>query len=84
MSEQTNAAAATPLKSFVDQLEQLASQKAAADAGLARVYGEAKRAGYDAKVIKKLLARRAGDPAARSEEEQLLEVYEAALSEGGA
>lgn len=83
MSEPNTAAAATPLKSFVDQLEAYARQKADADAGLARVYREAKTAGYDAKVIKQLIARRAGDPAARSEEEQLLELYETALLQQG-
>lgn len=75
-----NAKAATPLASFVDQLEQHNRERASADAGLARVYREAKVAGYDPKVLKRLLAERAGDPAAKSEEEQLLDAYRAALA----
>lgn len=81
MSDTPNTAAATPLSSFVKELEDLARTKAHADAGIARVYGEAHRAGYDKKVLKLLLAERAGDVTARSEQDQLLASYRAALLE---
>ena len=48
------------------------------------VYAEAKAVGYDAAILRKVIARRAVNPSDRAEADILLEAYEAALGEGPA
>ena len=47
------------------------------------VYAEAKGTGYDAKIIRKIVARRRADKDKLAEEQELIELYEAAIARHG-
>lgn len=72
------------LKEMLERYEALEGQKAGIDENLAGVLGELRSSGFDVKVFKALVKRRKHTPAALSEEEQLLGVYERAVAEAGA
>lgn len=76
---ETNSANAW-LKTFVERLERLAAERAAIEAQIAETYALAKGEGFDVKILKRLLKKRAGDAAQLSEEDSLLEMYEAAVA----
>ena len=79
MTDRTNAA---ELRAFIERIERLEAEKQDAADGQKEVYSEAKGRGYDAKIIRKVIARRKRDRQDLAEEAAILEVYEAAL-EGG-
>ena len=79
MTDRTNAA---ELRAFIERIERLEAEKQDAADGQKEVYAEAKGRGYDAKIIRKVIARRKRDRQDLAEEAAILEVYEAAL-EGG-
>ena len=79
MTDRTNAA---ELRAFIERIERLEAEKQDASDGQKEVYAEAKGRGYDAKIIRKVIARRKRDRQDLAEEAAILEVYEAAL-EGG-
>jgi uncharacterized protein (UPF0335 family) len=64
------------LKSFVERIERLAEEKDGLTADMREVYNEAKAAGLDTKVMRKLIARRKMDAEKRDEQDALLERYE--------
>lgn len=68
------------LRDLIARFERLQRERAAIDDDLATLWQEAKADGFDRKVLKRLLAERAGDPAAKSEEDQLLDTYRTALA----
>ena len=78
----TDRANAAELRAFIERIERLEAEKQDASDGQKEVYAEAKGRGYDAKIIRKVIARRKRDRADLAEEAAILEVYEAAL-EGG-
>lgn len=63
------------LKSFIERAENLAEQKAALLNDIKELFSEAKSEGYDAKVIKKVMAIRAKGRAEYEEEEAVLDLY---------
>lgn len=67
------------LRSLVSRIERLEEEKAALGADIREVYAEAKGHGFDVKVMRKAIKRRAMDKAKREEEEALLDLYMAAL-----
>jgi uncharacterized protein (UPF0335 family) len=67
------------LKTIVERVERLESDKAAIAADIREVYSEAKANGFDAKILRKLIALRKKEAAEREEEQSLLEVYMSAL-----
>ncbi len=67
------------LRSIVERIERLEEDKHQLTAELAYVYSEAKAQGFDAKIIRKLVALRKKEPAQRQEEETILGLYMAAL-----
>ena len=71
--------AAARLKSFVERIENLEEEKKATSEDIKDVYTELKSVGYDAKIVKKLIKRRAMDPEKRNEEDELLDLYEVSL-----
>ena len=79
MTDRTNAA---ELRAFIERIERLETEKQDAADGQKEVYSEAKGRGYDAKIIRKVIARRKRDRQDLAEEAAILEVYEAALEEG--
>ena len=78
----TDRANAAELRAFIQRIERLEAEKQDALDAQKEVYAEAKGRGYDAKIIRKVIARRKRDRQDLAEEAAILEVYEAAL-EGG-
>lgn len=67
------------LKSLVERIERLEEEKAALGSDIRDVYAESKGNGYCPKTLRKIIAIRKKDPAARAEESALLETYLSAL-----
>ncbi len=74
-----NAISAERLQSFIDRIERLEEEKAGIANDIKDIYAEAKSAGFETKIIRKIIALRKKEPQERSEEEMLLETYMAAL-----
>lgn len=67
------------LRAFVERIERMEEEKAAIAADIKEIYAEAKGNGYDAKILRKIVAIRKQDANERAEQEALLELYMAAL-----
>ena len=67
------------LRSFIERIERLEEEKRGIADDIKDVYGEAKGEGFDVKVLRKVVALRKKDPEERAEEEELLELYMAAV-----
>lgn len=70
---------ARELRAFVERIEALEAEKLERSEAISLVFSEAKGRGYDAKVLRKLIARRKRKPDDLAEEEAVLGIYEAAL-----
>jgi uncharacterized protein (UPF0335 family) len=71
--------AADRLRSIVERIERLAEEQKALAADVADIFTEAKSAGFDVKVLRKVLALRKLDTAALQEQDNLLDLYRRAL-----
>jgi uncharacterized protein (UPF0335 family) len=67
------------LKSFIERAERLEEEKAALSDDIKDIYAEAKATGFDTKTIRKLIRLRKMDVEKRREEDELLELYKAAI-----
>ena len=67
------------LRSLVERIERLETEKKTLSDDIKDIYQEAKSAGYDVKVMRQLIRIRAQEPAAVEEAETLLDVYRKAL-----
>ncbi len=67
------------LSSFVQRIERLEEDKKGIADDIKEVYAEAKGEGFDAKILRRVVALRKKDPEERAEEEELLELYMSAL-----
>lgn len=67
------------LKSLVERIEKLEEEKGAIGSDIKDVYGEAKGTGFDTKTLRKLIRLRKMDEEKRREEDELLELYRAAI-----
>lgn len=67
------------LRSIVNRIERLEEEKKALQDDIKMVYAEAAGNGFDAKIIRKIIAMRKRDPAELDEQETLLELYLSAL-----
>lgn len=67
------------LKSFIERLENLEDEKRELAEQIKEVFAEAKGEGFDVKTMRALLKLRKMKPHDRSEQEELLEVYKAAI-----
>ena len=76
---ETGGVAADRLRSFIERLENLEEEKRPVQDQLKEVLSEAKGEGYDTKVMRQLLRLRRMKPHLRAEQDELLEVYKAAL-----
>lgn len=70
---------AAELRQFIEQYEQLESEKKDIADQQKEVMAEAKARGYDTRAIRKLIALRKRDKDDLAEEEAVLEIYKAAL-----
>ena len=67
------------LRAFIERIERLNEEKKALSEDIKEVFAEAKGAGFDPKIIRKIVSIRGQDPEKRTEEETLLDLYMAAL-----
>jgi len=67
------------LRSLVERIERLDSERKALGSDIKDIYQEAKSAGFDAKVMRRLIAIRRQEPADVEEQDALLDVYRNAL-----
>lgn len=67
------------LRSFIERIERLEEEKAGLAADIRDVFAEAKSAGFDTKVMRQVLKLRRMEKADRQEQEELLELYMAAI-----
>ena len=71
--------AADRLRSIVERIERLDEERKALGSDIKDIYSESKSAGFDPKVIRKLIAIRKQEPADVAEQEALLDTYRLAL-----
>jgi uncharacterized protein (UPF0335 family) len=69
------------LKSIVQRIERLEEEKKTINDDIKEVYAEAKGNGYDAKVLRKVIAMRKRDLDERKEEEAIMDLYLQAVGE---
>jgi len=67
---------------YVERIERLLEERKSINADIADVYGEAKSEGYNASILRRLVARRQMEPHQREEADAELATYEAALGMG--
>jgi uncharacterized protein (UPF0335 family) len=76
---ETGGIAADRLRSLVERIERLEDERKALGNDIKDIYGEAKSAGFDVKVLRQLIRLRRREPAEVEEQESLLDVYRHAL-----
>jgi uncharacterized protein (UPF0335 family) len=67
------------LQSIIERIERLEEEKAKISLDIKEIYAEAKANGFDAKILRKIVAIRKQDADKRDEEQQLIATYMAAL-----
>jgi uncharacterized protein (UPF0335 family) len=67
------------LRSIVERIERLEEEREALAGDIKDIYSEAKSAGFDVKVLRRLISIRRKEPAEVQEQETLLDVYRRAL-----
>jgi uncharacterized protein (UPF0335 family) len=67
------------LRAFVERVERLNEEKKSLTEDIREVLAEAKGNGFDARIVRRIVAIRAQDPAKRAEEEALTDLYLTAL-----
>jgi uncharacterized protein (UPF0335 family) len=76
---QVGGIAADRLRSIIERIERLEEERKALGNDIKDIYGEAKSAGFDVKVIRQIIRIRKQEPAEVEEQESLLDVYRRAL-----
>lgn len=79
MNGPINKATAKQLASYIERIERLTEEEAALKADKREVFAEAAELGFDAKAIRKIIARRKKDPDALREETAIEDTYLVAL-----
>jgi uncharacterized protein (UPF0335 family) len=67
------------LRSIIERIERLEEEKKALSSDIKDIYAESKSAGFDPKIIRKLISIRKQEPADVEEQETMLDVYRRAL-----
>ena len=67
------------LKSFIERIERLETEKKALAEDIRDVYAEAKGTGFEPKIMRKVISLRKMEIEKRREESELLELYTAAI-----
>jgi len=67
------------LLSFFERIERLEEEKAALSEDIKEVMAEAKSAGFEVKIIRRIMKLRKMEPEQRQEEDELLSLYMAAI-----
>lgn len=75
----TGGVAGARLKSFLERIERLEEEKKALAEDVKDIYAEAKGVGFDTKTMRRILKLQKMEPDKRREEDELLELYMAAI-----
>ncbi len=75
----TGGIAAAKLRSFVERIERLETEKADLGADIREVYAEAKGNGFDTKIMRQVIKLRKLEEPDRKEQDELLDLYRRAL-----
>lgn len=67
------------IKSFVERVQRLEEEKKSIAEDITDVYSEIKALGFDAKIIRKIVAKLKISPEKRREENELLDLYMSAI-----
>ena len=67
------------LKAFLDRIERLEEEKKGISDDIKDIYAEAKATGFDTKTMRKIIRLRKMDAEKRREEDEILELYKAAI-----
>lgn len=76
---QTGGNSAGQLRAFIERIERMTEEKKAAADDIREIFAEAKGNGFDPKVMRIILRRRARDAAELQEEDALVETYASSL-----
>lgn len=79
MTDQAHTVAADELRSFVERIEKLESEKKDISEAIKEVYAEAKGRGYDAPAMRSIVALRKRDKDDVAEAEAILDLYKQSL-----
>lgn len=69
------------IRAYIERVERLEEEKVAISSDIKEIYAEAKGNGYDAAILRKIVALRKKDPNKRREEEAVMSLYLDALGE---
>jgi uncharacterized protein (UPF0335 family) len=67
------------LRQYIERIERLEEERAGISDDIKDVYSEAKSAGFETKVMRQVIKLRKMDGQKRQEQEELLELYKAAI-----
>jgi uncharacterized protein (UPF0335 family) len=77
--ETSQTVAAGQLRSIIERVEHLESEKQTIADDIKEVFSEAKGTGFDTKAIRSIIKLRKKDQAERQEEESILDLYKSAI-----
>jgi uncharacterized protein (UPF0335 family) len=80
-TSQIGGIAAEALRQFIDRIERLEEEKKNLSADIKDVYAQCKSQGFDTKIVRKIVALRKRDRQEREEEQQIMDLYLAAIGE---
>lgn len=80
-TQNTNGVAGERIKAFIERVERLSEEKTALAEDIKEIYAEAKSAGFEIKILKRIIALRKIEAQKRQEESELLELYMSAIGE---
>jgi uncharacterized protein (UPF0335 family) len=78
-AQEVGGVAGERLRSFIERVERLDEEKAAIGEDIKEVFSEAKAVGFDVKTMRKIIKLRKMDTEKRREEDELLDLYMAAI-----
>lgn len=78
-SKAVGAVAADRLRSIIERVERLEEERKALGSDIKDIFSEAKSAGFDVKVVRRIIAIRKREPNDVEEEEALTDIYRKAL-----
>jgi len=81
-SDNVGGIAADRLRSVIERVERLESERAALSSDIKDIFSESKSAGFDVPTIKQIIKIRKQDPAKVEEAETILDTYRRALGMG--
>ncbi|HEY8190880.1 MAG TPA: DUF2312 domain-containing protein [Alphaproteobacteria bacterium] len=67
------------LNSFLERIERLEEEKAGLAEDIKEIYAEAKGTGFEPRIMRRIVKLRKMDPEKRREEDELMELYKAAI-----